>query len=200
MTDTEVRYVECKSCNGSGEVDPTEQLDIDDLDALRKELRESAAYRGEITGLDCNRRGERIRTASRIAWLANRIAWLEACEVIRADDEVTWAEMRKATAEKRAAAERDAWEAEHLGPDGDYVDLGGGRAVKKAEYDEEKHGPAIIRGEDGEVLVNQAAIDHGKAILGACTECGRSQFSCQTLKELGGQDDSGERCCGNCTH
>ena len=48
---------------------------------------------------------------------------------------------RYAEAERHAEAERLAWEAEHLGPDGDYVDLGDGRVVEKSEYDPAVHGP-----------------------------------------------------------
>lgn len=43
----------------------------------------------------------------------------------------------------RANEERKDWEAAHLGPDGDYVDLGGGRVIERANYDPEKHGPIV---------------------------------------------------------
>jgi hypothetical protein len=44
-------------------------------------------------------------------------------------------------AHERAHAARLEWEAEHLGPDGDYVDLGGGRVIERAKYDPAVHGP-----------------------------------------------------------
>lgn len=164
--DTETKWVTCKSCEGLGEVDPSEKLDVDDLDALRKELTETVTMDSGSTGLLSTRRGERIRTTARIAWLASRIGWLEACEVSRADDEIRYAQMAKASAEKRAAAERAAWEAEHEGPDGDYFALDGDRAVKRSEYDPAVHGPAMIR-VDGQLLVNQAAIEEAHRVVAA---------------------------------
>jgi hypothetical protein len=47
----------------------------------------------------------------------------------------------KLTPETVARAERAAWEAVHLGPDGDYIALASNRVVKKAEYDPAVHGP-----------------------------------------------------------
>lgn len=48
-------------------------------------------------------------------------------------------------AERIAMAEAAAWEAQHLGPGGDYVDLGGGRCIERVKYDPEKHGPEVQR-------------------------------------------------------
>jgi hypothetical protein len=66
------------------ELDPSpSKLDTDDLGALRRELVDSAAKNpvtDHHTGIFARDRAERIRSAARIAWLANRICWLEACE------------------------------------------------------------------------------------------------------------------------
>lgn len=61
--------------------------------------------------------------------------------------------------------------------DGRYIRLTNGGLVKADEYDPKKHGEA-----------------------NPCGTCGKGSFRCMTLKELGDQEDSGERCCDHCHH
>lgn len=148
--DTETKWVTCKSCDGLGEVDPSDRLDVDDLDALRKELTETVTMDSGSTGLLSTRRGERIRTTARIAWLASRIGWLEACEVSQADDEARWAAMRLAKVNGKPAISREAFDYAHAFvdakvADGVLVRLTRGGLVPTAEYDPEKHGPITTK-------------------------------------------------------
>lgn len=82
MTDTTHRT--CKHCDGLGEVDPTDIVDENDLEAVRKELIDSVTSEGDY-GLTSQQRSQRIRMASRIIWLANRIVWLENHENLKAE-------------------------------------------------------------------------------------------------------------------
>lgn len=74
--------VECSHCQGSGYL--SDGLNLDDVNALREELAATVRDTGNY-GLHSNQRGFRIREASRVAWLATRIAWLEATDVIKTD-------------------------------------------------------------------------------------------------------------------
>lgn len=86
MTDTEITYRTCKHCDGLGEVDPTDIVDENDLDAVRKELMETVLDGGAY-GIFGELRGHRIHMASRVIWLANRIVWLENLVNLRAEEE-----------------------------------------------------------------------------------------------------------------
>lgn len=48
----------------------------------------------------------------------------------------------------RAHAARRAWEAEHLGPDGDWVEVDEDSVIPALEYDAKVHGPALIGAEE----------------------------------------------------
>lgn len=74
----------CKHCDGLGEVDPTDIVDENDLEAVLKELIDSVTSAGAY-GLASPLRSRRIRMASRVIWLANRIVWLENVENLRAE-------------------------------------------------------------------------------------------------------------------
>ena len=65
-------------------ITPTE-FDLSDIEAVRKELTDSVTSRSQYTGLYADSTGERIRSASRIAFLASRIAWLESTVIQRAE-------------------------------------------------------------------------------------------------------------------
>lgn len=61
------------------------------------------------------------------------------------------------TSEQVAHAEREAWEAAHLGPDGDYLKLANGHVVKTSEYDADKHGPREPKPGSNRTLITAAA-------------------------------------------
>lgn len=56
----------------------TTEFDLSDINAVRAELITSVTMESIHTGLTAQTRPERIRSASRIAFLASRIAWMEA--------------------------------------------------------------------------------------------------------------------------
>jgi len=84
MPDTEITMRTCKHCDGLGEVDPTDVVDENDLEAVLKELIDSVTSGGAY-GLTSPLRSRRIRMASRVIWLANRIVWLENLEYLKAE-------------------------------------------------------------------------------------------------------------------
>lgn len=144
--DTEIKWVTCRSCEGLGEVDPDDKLDVDDLAALRKELTDTVTMDSEATGLSSARRGERIRTAARIAWLASRIGWLEACEVIKADDEAKWAAKQPIRVDGKLAIPQEALDEAHAFVEakvasGGLVRMAGGGLIESSQYDPTLHGP-----------------------------------------------------------
>lgn len=52
-------------------------------------------------------------------------------------------------ATRRARAEREAWEAEHLhGPNADYIEIDERHVVKALAYDPQVHGPALISADE----------------------------------------------------
>lgn len=63
-------------------------------------------------------------------------------------DEPSSARVTREEAERRSHEARLAWEAEHLGPDGDYIELDENRAVKALEYDPQIHGPVLINSKE----------------------------------------------------
>lgn len=72
---------------GESELEPdtTGFLDLGDIAQVRQELVESIAddQYAKYVGLTAESRSERIRSASRIAFLASRLAWLESVELDR---------------------------------------------------------------------------------------------------------------------
>jgi hypothetical protein len=67
-------------CQSVFEDDP-DRLDIDDLQAVRADLTVSVNSRSTHTGLYAESTADRAIAASRIAWLATRVAWLEGVEL-----------------------------------------------------------------------------------------------------------------------
>jgi hypothetical protein len=75
---------ECTDCNGTGRVDPTEVLDINDKEAVLRELASSAKLdNSPLVGLQATDPHERIRSAVRVGFLASRLAWLETCALLK---------------------------------------------------------------------------------------------------------------------
>lgn len=56
-------------------------VDLDEPAQIRDEITESAVHYDKLTGMYAEKRAERIRAANRIAFLASRLAWLEATEL-----------------------------------------------------------------------------------------------------------------------
>lgn len=82
MTDTDIKWIECTHCEGIGQVDAETHLDMDDIEAVRKELVSIVNNRTDNGyGLHGANRADRIIMANRIAWLASRLAWLETSDL-----------------------------------------------------------------------------------------------------------------------
>jgi len=81
---TTTETTECRNCHGTGEIDPTENLDMDSLDAVLTELIDTVTDTSDY-GLRSPNRYDRMRQLARISFLASRAAWLEACDMKRAD-------------------------------------------------------------------------------------------------------------------
>jgi hypothetical protein len=80
MTDIKMR--ECTHCEGTGEVDAEDYLDLDSIDAVRAELVNIATATGDHSLASPNR-SNRILYASKIASLASRLNWLESTRMFR---------------------------------------------------------------------------------------------------------------------
>jgi len=123
ITTEDVKYVDCKHCDGTGTVDPTETLDLGDLEAVRKELVSIATAEGNysIRGAD---RSNRVHYLARISFLASRAIWLESIAQHREDQQerfshsaedltlikdlpgtTPWNEARKILAQRKADAD-----------------------------------------------------------------------------------------------
>lgn len=79
MTDIKTR--ECTHCDGTGEVDAEDYLDLNSTEAVRKELIE-LVLRTDQYGL-IGTRANRMMTAARVAFLASRLSWLESSQLLR---------------------------------------------------------------------------------------------------------------------
>jgi hypothetical protein len=83
---------ECRRCEGTGEIDTREVLDMDDPQALLAEILSDANLVSDKYGLRADDAAERCRSASRLALLVSRLGWLYAIEAL--DDEPTAAGRR----------------------------------------------------------------------------------------------------------
>lgn len=97
----DVPTIECRSCNGSGSIDPTDHLDLDSVIAIRKELVDTITMQSEVAGLFAKDRSAWAREAGRIAWLAGRLSWLLASEAEQEAYAATSPEYTKTLAERR---------------------------------------------------------------------------------------------------
>ncbi len=77
MSSTEIKYIECRDCDGTGEIDPTDHLDLNSIEAVTKELA-SVVTGDPAYGLRSANRAERIHHLARAGFLASRAVWLEA--------------------------------------------------------------------------------------------------------------------------
>lgn len=75
----DVEYIECPDCEGSGHIDPTDHLDLDDIGAVLKELT-AVVNSPSKYGIRSSRRPERLVALARVGWLAARVVWLESVE------------------------------------------------------------------------------------------------------------------------
>lgn len=89
MTSTTARFdldegvtIDCRQCDGTGQVDKAEHLDLDSITAVRAELIENVASTSEY-GLTSTNRADRMLTQARIGFLASRLTWLESCDMNR---------------------------------------------------------------------------------------------------------------------
>lgn len=124
---------------------------VDQFNALTKQDRDRVWAGGNITGipLQCGYCDEPAAYSSvngpsaRVSCMdAQHIAYVESWGSQVQPEDVEYI-VRALAADHRAHAERLAWEAEHLGPGGDYIALADGNRVVKADrYDPAVHGPA----------------------------------------------------------
>jgi hypothetical protein len=78
---TSLDTIECKHCDGTGEIDPIGHLDLDSIEAIRAEL-VYIATKAEH-GITSGNRIDRMQTLGRIGFLASRLVWLEANDFLR---------------------------------------------------------------------------------------------------------------------
>ena len=88
MNDTTTTRI-CTNCLDEIEFDD-DDLDTDSIESIRRELAASVTMTSGSTGLHARDGAERARSASRIAFLASRMAWLEACAMQAAQPLSTW--------------------------------------------------------------------------------------------------------------
>lgn len=75
----DLEYIECSHCRGVGEVLAEDYLDHNSVEALRAELVASITDIGDY-GIAGKERLDRVHRLTRVAWLASRVAWLEAVD------------------------------------------------------------------------------------------------------------------------
>lgn len=77
--------IECRHCEGTGQIDPTDHLDLGSIEALRAELIYLVNSNEGGFGLTAGSQADRLLTLGRIGFIASRMVWLESTDMLRTE-------------------------------------------------------------------------------------------------------------------